>query len=351
MIRLCFGRKTFALLIGIAVLFIVNAWKISAQVGMLTTFSGRVIDEAGNPIAECTVAVRPVVDGNGAWFLNREHNHPIRDVQPFHAGSDAEGRFTITTAINGPVLLSLFPPGKSGIRILKVQIEGLLFYPTGMMERGVVFATSPGRRIENIEVRVQQPHIRGRMQYIDGTPIVNTKVKLRLRTMSLYGRSSGSTSTRTDAEGYFTYYAERDLEEPTFYMLSVAYQGQTVNVKPIILKPSDQTHNVVFTFNDMPASPLRARRGGFACASASTTDPRPIASSNLQDVWVVRPENGHAYKRIQCADWKDAQDQAAAEGGYLATINDEAEQKWLQAVFGGHRNLTIPVSEKRIMSF
>ncbi len=257
------------------------------------------------------------------------------DAAPFHAESDAEGRFTITTAIDGPVLLSLFPPRKSGIRILKVQIEGLLLYPTGMMERGVVFATSPGRRIENIEVRVQQPHIRGRVQYTDGTPIVNTKVRLHLRTVNLHGNSSSDRSARTDAEGYFTYYAERDLEVPTFYMLSVAYHGQTVNLKPFILRPGDQTHDVVFRFENMPELPLRARRGGFASASASTTNSRSIASSNLQDVWVVRPENGHAYKRIQCADWEDAQAQAAAEGGHLVTINDETEQKWLQAVFGG----------------
>jgi hypothetical protein len=138
-----------------------------------------------------------------------------------------------------------------------------------------------------------------------------------------------------DAEGYFTYYAERDLEVPTFYMLSVAYHGQTVNLKPFILRPGDQTHDVVFRFENMPELPLRARRGGFASASASTTNSRSIASSNLQDVWVVRPENGHAYKRIQCADWEDAQAQAAAEGGHLVTINDETEQKWLQAVFGG----------------
>ena len=118
-------------------------------------------------------------------------------------------------------------------------------------------------------------------------------------------------------------------------MLSVVYQGQTVSAKPIIRKPGDKTQEVVFTLADMPASPLQAQRGRFASASASTNSPRPIASSSLEDVWVIRPENGHAYKRIRCEDWEDAQTQAAAEGAYLVTINDEMEQKWLQAVFGG----------------
>ena len=296
--------------------------------------SGHILDEAGKPVSGIKIAVTPVVDGNGAWFPIREQN-AIGDTSPFQAESDAEGHFSITSLIDGPVLLSLFPFHRSDVRILKVQIGGSFFYPSGMHDRGIVFATSPGRRIENIEVIVRQPHIRGRVQRIDGTPIVNTRVKRRLRTVSLYENSSSGGSAHTDAEGYFTHYAERDLGGPTIYMLSVTYQGQTVNVKPIILKPGDQTHEVVFTFDDMPASPLRARRGGFTGASASTTNSRPIASASLEDVWVVRPENSHAYKRIQCADWEDAQAQAATEGGYLVTINDAAEQKWLQAVFGG----------------
>ena len=335
MTRPLFRRKTPAFFVGIVGLLLTVVWEISAQEGMLTTFSGRVIDESGSPVAGCTIAVRPVVDGNGAWFVVRGGNQPVEDVPPFHAASDAEGRFTITTAIEDAVLLSLFPSRRSGVRIIKVQIGGLFLYPSGMMERGVVFATSPGRHIENIEVTMQQPHIRGKVQHKDGTPIVNTKVRLRLRSVSLHGESSEDRSAWTDAEGYFTYYAERGVRGVTFYMLSVAYQGQTVNAKPIVLKPGDQTHAVVFTFDDTLASPLRPRREHFASASASTRDPRPMASPSIEDVWVVRPENGHAYKRLQCMDWIDAQDQAATEGAYLVTINDETEQKWLQAVFGG----------------
>ena len=335
MTRPLFRRKTSAFFVGIVGLLLTVVWEISAQEGMLTTFSGRVIDESGSPVAGCTIAVRPVVDGNGAWFVIRGGNQLVEDVPPFHATSDAEGRFTITTAIEDAVLLSLFPSRRSGVRIIKVQIGGLFLYPSGMMERGVVFATSPGRHIENIEVTMQQPHIRGKVQHKDGTPIVNTKVRLRLRSVSLHGESSEDRSAQTDAEGYFTYYAERGVRGVTFYMLSVAYQGQTVNAKPIVLKPGDQTHAVVFTFGDMLASPLRPRREHFARASSSTRDPRPMASPSIEDIWVVRPENGHAYKRLQCMDWIDAQDQAAAEGAYLVTINDETEQKWLQAVFGG----------------
>ena len=306
-----------------------------SDVTLFPSASGRILDETGKPVSELKIALTPVVDGNGAWFPIPERN-PRGDAPPFHAESDAAGRFNITTVIDGPVLLSLFPPRKSDIRILKVQIGGLSLYPTGMPERGVVFATSLGRRIENIEVTVQQPHIRGKVQHADGTPIVNTSIRRRLRTESLNGNSSSSDGgIQTDAEGYFTHYMDMNLGGPTFYMLSLVYLGQTVSAKPILLKPGDQTHDVVFTFDDTSASPLRRGRGGFAGASASTRDSRPIASPSIKGVWVVRPENGHAYKRIQCEDWEDAQTQATAEGGHLVTINDEMEQKWLQAVFGG----------------
>ena len=310
----------------------------------LTIFSGRVIDEAGAPIAGCAVAVRPVVDGNGAWFVGRngavfpipEHGLPMGDTQPFQAESDIEGNFEISNTVDGPVLLSLLPSRGSDVRIVKVKIGGLFLYPSGMMERGVVFATSPGRRIENIEVIVQQPHIRGSVQHTDGTPISNADIRLRLRAVSLHGSSSGSYGgIRTDADGYFTYYVERELGGPTFYMLSVVHQGQTVNAKPIVLKPGDKTHDLIFRFDSMQDQRFFGRRGGFAGASASTRDARPIASASLEDVWVIRPENDHAYKRIRCEDWEDAQTQAAAEGAYLVTINDEVEQEWLQAVFAG----------------
>lgn len=337
MIHLCFGRKTVAFFVCIAVLFCGVIWCSNAQEGALTTFSGRVIDETENPIAGYVVAIVPVFDGNGAWFpIRQEPNAPIEGPLPFRAESDAEGRFTLAAVIDGPVLLSLSPSRRSGVRIVKVKIGGLFLYPSGMMERGVVFATSPGRRIEDIEVIVKQPHIRGSVQRTDGTPISNADIRLRLRSVSSYGSSSGSYGgMRTDAEGYFTYYVEGDLGGPTFYMVSVEYRGQTVNANPIVLKPGDKTHDLVFTLDNVQDPRMPARRGNFARASASTRDARPIASASLEDVWVIRPENGHAYKRIRCEDWEDAQAQAAAEGGYLVTINDEAEQKWLQAVFGG----------------
>ena len=299
---------------------------------LFSSASGHILDEAGEPVSGITIAITPVVDGNGAWFPIHERELALEDTPERHVESDAEGRFTITDVISGPVMLSLFPFRGSAVRILKVKIGGLFFYPSGMMDRGIVFVPPPGESIENIEVTVQSPHIRGRVQHIDGKPIANTKVNIRFRAISQYGQASSSSSRRTDAEGYFAYYAEREIEQPTFYMFSVTYQGQTLNADPIVLKAGDPTHNVVFTFDGLPEEPLQARRGGFASASAST-------SARAQDVWVIKPDfslqtAGHAYKKIKCESWEDARTQAAAEGAHLVAINDAAEQEWLHIVFG-----------------
>ena len=295
--------------------------------------SGHILNEAGEPVSGLTIAITPVVDGNGAWFPIRERDGVLEDTSVLHMESDAEGRFTITDAISGPVLLSLFPFRGAGVRILKVQIGGLAFYASGIGDRGIVFAPTPGEPIENIEVVVQKPHIRGKLQSMNGRPIANAKINRRLRTVSLHGSSSGSGSFSTDAEGYFLHYVDRmGMEEPRFYMFSVTYQGQTVDADPILLKPGDPTHDIVFTFDDLPEEPLRAQRRNFASASAST-------DSGAQNVWVIKPDfsrqtGGHAYKKITCESWEDARTQAAAEGAYLVTINDAAEQKWLQTVLG-----------------
>ena len=297
--------------------------------------SGHVLDEVGESISGIKIAITPVVDGNGAWFPIRERDGALGNTSALHVESDAEGRFTIADAISGPVLLELQPFHNPRVRILKVQIGELFFYASGasgMMGRGIVFAPTPGESIENIEVTVQKPHIQGKVQHTNGRPIANARINRRLRRVSLHGTSSGSGTEDTDAEGYFVHYVDRDVEEPTFYMFSVTYQGQTVDADPILLKPGDPTHNIVFTFDGLPEEPLQAQRRNFASASAST-------SSQAQDVWVIKPDfslqtGGHAYKKIKCENWEAARTQAAAEGAYLVTINDAAEQKWLQTVFG-----------------
>ena len=328
----CSHFTHLALLIGSVVLLLAATWDSGAQDRVLTTFSGRAVDEAGDPVTGLTIAIVPVEDGNGAWFpVYEDQQDSPMNPPAFQSETDSEGHFAITDAIAGPVLLTLFPFRNVEARLLKAQIKELFFYASGMWERGIVFAVEQGEDIENIEVTLQYPHIRGKVQRVNGTPIASKTVKLRVRTVSLHSRSSESSSFNTDAEGYFGYYVDRGLEEPTFYMLSITYQGQTVSTNPIILKSGDPTHDIVFTLDSPSAPPSPTRRKNFISASASAS----VGGSSALDVWVIRPENRHAYKMIRRERWESAQAYAAAKGAYIVAINDESEQNWLQAVFGG----------------
>ena len=178
MAYLCFRMKTIVFLLGIVVFLLVGAWESSAQESALTTLTGRAIDEAGQPIAGLTVAIVPVQDGHGAWFpIEVEERGWPDDPMAFQAETDAEGRFVITDAIAGPVLLGLFPYYKPEAQILKVQIGEMFLYPGGdAVGGGTVFTLEAGEYIENVEITVQRfLQLRGKVLKIDGNPLANAR--------------------------------------------------------------------------------------------------------------------------------------------------------------------------------
>ncbi len=325
--------------------------------------SGRVVDETGNPVSGIKIAIVPVKDGNGAWFpiQTDEDGEPI-DVSQYQSETDSEGRFSITNTVGGPVLLTPFPYHRFGIRIFKVQIAGMFLYLNERESKpGIVFTTSSDKPIENIQVILKQPQIRGKAQRIDGTPIANAQIRFTVETVntqggSFYGEGAADTDAKrhsysgtvngtvniqggsfygegaadTDAEGHFMYYFDEKIWENTahIYMMSATYQKQTVEVKPFVLKSAGQPQDVVFTFGG-PHQPSSLRQNkGFTRTSFST-------NPNAQNVWVINPENGHAYKKISCRNPNDAIAQASKEDAHLVTINNAVEQNWLQRVFGG----------------
>ena len=50
--------------------------------------------------------------------------------------------------------------------------------------------------------------------------------------------------------------------------------------------------------------------------------------------WIRNPANGHFYKLAGPMTWTDGNTTAGEWGGYLATINDAAENLWIQTMFG-----------------
>jgi hypothetical protein len=307
-----------------------------------TTFSGRVIDEAGHPIAGITIVLVPVQDGNGAWFPievdGREgHDDPIA----FQAETDSEGRFVITDAIAGPVLLGLFPYYKPEAQILRVQIGEMYLYPGGNgVGGGTVLALEPGEYIENVEITVQQfLQLRGKVLKTDGNPLANAqRVKFRVRRLSLDAELDSSTSwtTETDAEGNFVQYIPAYVDGPMFYFMSITCGDGSAQLDPIVVKPEDLMHEAVFMFEDplIPDVPRNVPGRFHAGVSA-----RAGGGLDTKGVWVVNPENGHAYKKIRFGGVENAIAQAVKENAYLVSINDEAEQNWLEQAFVSHRTL------------
>jgi Lectin C-type domain/IPTL-CTERM motif len=49
--------------------------------------------------------------------------------------------------------------------------------------------------------------------------------------------------------------------------------------------------------------------------------------------WCENPANGHWYRRTAAGTWQNAEDEAVQLDGHLVTVNDEAEQLWLNDNF------------------
>ena len=50
-------------------------------------------------------------------------------------------------------------------------------------------------------------------------------------------------------------------------------------------------------------------------------------------IWIINPANGHAYAKIPCQNWHDAQRKAIDENAHLVSINNQQELLWVQAIF------------------
>lgn len=299
------------------------------DVKLSSSASGHIVDESDIPISGIKIATIPVKNSNGTWFSFQidKNGEPI-DMSQYQAETDSEGRFAITDAITGPVLLTLLPyrKPKPDIHLLKVEIGGLLFYPSDFPTDGIVFSTTPGENIENVKVTVRlSPKIRGTVNQMDGTPLANKTVELSIHEWSLNQSSYVETSVSTNENGYFELHLHRsyfmrnmNVEGPTFYIINVVYER--LRAESILKKNDARNREFVLNLNTLPDIYTRS-------FFTSTLD--------AIGVWVINPENGHAYKKIGCRNPNDAIDQAGKEDAYLATINDQTEQNWLGKVFGG----------------
>ncbi len=158
--------------------------------------------------------------------------------------------------------------------------------------------------------------------YPDGTPLVsaNIQISAHRRYPDRTGSGRSSSTGETDANGYFVY----ELDRTAFYTVTVNYQGLSATAEPFLLRKGENKEDLVFTLDRRPTlADVAAGRVEVSAKSSTSSLPGDMGA------WVVNPANGHAYKRIGCESWDDANTQAVAEDAYLVSITDAAEQEWL----------------------
>ena len=291
-----------------------------------TTFSGRLIDTEGNPISHIAISIWPH-EGPG------QDRSEVRD-NALRTVTDAKGRFTFSGIVYDSLKLHIDCSSKIGyeINVLSVEFGEIALYPDrGWHWSSVKFALEPGVKMENViitaAVRIR-PKIRTRVVYANGTPLANTEVYMCRRTNHFITGHGGSSQLikQTDADGYIVEYLHTVTDQPERYItLAVEHQGLFAKAVPFVYKGSV---DLVLTLNGNPkplTKPPLEHSKRFS-ALAAYLEPPPV--------WVVNPANGHAYKRTHSQTIKEAITQATAESAYLVAVNDEAEEKWLQHVFG-----------------
>ena len=317
-------RRSYILSLMVYISSIVLLVSVSFE-SAATTFSGRVIDEAGKPVSDVELAlpgfrVTTPQDQDEPVFLPSQQ-----------AETDENGKFVIREITSPSVQLVLLPFRAAAYEIRAVKIEGVSFYIDEHRGRygGLTFAIAPGADVEDVEIIVRpRMRIRGRVLSADGTPLRNERVGFRIERRNIEGRGrGGGGSTRDlDADGYFVEY----VEKPAYYTVSVEYQGQSATSEEILLEDGERHDKLVLTLDDKP--PLKPDR---AVARAPDRERFEAAwNRDHQGMWAINPENRHAYKRIYCESREEARTRAVEQEAHLVAINDAAEQEWLLEVFG-----------------
>lgn len=376
-------KNIFIVLTVLSVLFLVVTNNSPAEENT-STLSGRVISTDGKPVAETPIVLFHVkIRKNGGLdtlygttlypFLRQDPPPPPR--MPAHARqrmmgkipneqemqtrppflktvTDSEGRFTFTKIASGLAQIMVLhakppkkkpaPPGREHLyytappEIKSIKFGKVAFYPhefsfspeTG----GVTFAIKPGAKIENVEVIMgsnvrNRLLIQGKIVFKDGTPLANASLKVNIGMLDV-GDTEGDAFSRqmkTNANGDFRI----SMYMPGIYTLSIDHRGLSAISDMFFLKEEEQHQGLVMTLDgnsnelaELPPENDKAEKDRYRY------------EPDIPKVWIVNPENGHAYKAVRCESREEAQTKADAEDAHLVTITSEQEQLWLDVAFG-----------------
>ncbi len=300
------------------------------------TFSGKVVDEDGNPVPDVMVTIESY---KGKFIPDRNQFHMREQVfpPPEPADSDENGAFSIDNIV-GPSInrLKLFSGHESDYEIRLIEMGGISFYIHQHQYRwneGFAFGIEEENDITDVKITVRlRMKISGQVLDADGAPLSNARVNLRVSRRNIDGRGSGSGGgTRTlDPEGKFTRY----VDSPAYYTVSITYQGQTVKSKEILLEKGQRLEGLTLKLKEKTKQPEIPKEIQPIQRQVDIERRQAASERRRKGVWAINPANRHAYKRIECETPEEALERAKEEEAHLVSINDEAEQEWLLHVFG-----------------
>ena len=246
---------------GIAALLLTSV-SLGITPKITSTFSGRVVDVEGNPVAELPLTMKPIKLING-YAVAANGDFPIFPVDK----SDEAGHFFITHAMSCPVQLiaSSSTPQESqkSYELLSMKIGTITVYPTVLSHtKGIKLLIEPGTQLENVKITVRpRTRYRGLVVSKDGTLFKNAQINLHERSEYKNGMTSTETKkhspTRTNSEGYFVRYVDEPNFEVASYKVSVKCQGLSASSE-FTLKSGEQREDLVFTLQETSMS-MRGR--------------------------------------------------------------------------------------------
>ncbi len=326
-------RSNFSRLSIVIVMCVALVFATSSQCIAKASFSGKVIDEAGEPVTDIIVALSPI-----AHEMHHLHRHapPPALGLALQSETDEMGVFKITDIVpQSRMVLALDPfQDESDYEFRGIKIGGIAFYINHEFQYlGFPFAIAPDAEVKDVEITVlRRMRIRARVLLEDGTPLRGARVNVEVK----QGGSRSSGPAPLDEEGFFVRY----LNRPGTYTVNVSHQGQTAKSKPIEIEEGQRIDGVVLKLAEA-APEAQAEQPQKPKPRVVIEKPAGQGPMNIHEfiklqkegVWAINPENRHAYKKVECKSLEDAQTIADEANAHLVAINDEAEQRWLLAVF------------------
>ena len=215
--------------------------------GDTASFSGRVVNETGNPVAGLALVIQPrtIDDNTGARTY----------AVAMEVKTDDVGHFSVTNIRPGEFQFMLAPDYQNGLspeteyRLLSVKIGAFTYHPNDRFLPSLTegtFSITPGGQIGNVEVTVRlRMRIRAKIVLADGTPLANKEVRINIKTRDLNGDGSGriGATLQTDARGYFIQYVDRN--KATRYRVSVEYKGLCATSEMFVLRVGERRENLI----------------------------------------------------------------------------------------------------------